>query len=54
MRISFLEKKYIAIKKNKRPSIALSGHIEFALKEGEIKIIQLKTSKIFLSFVILG
>ena len=35
------------ITKNNKPNIALSGHIAFALKEGEIKIIQLNMKSLF-------
>ena len=35
--------------KNNKPIIELSIHITFDLKDGEIKIIQLKKNKTFLS-----
>ena len=47
----FFKKKYRDNKKNKRPNIALSGHIILDLKEGEIKITQLIKNKIFLSIL---
>ena len=47
--LKFFKKKYNDTKKNKSPNIALSGHIIFDLKDGEIKITQLIKNKIFLS-----
>tara|TARA_B100001093_G_scaffold490257_1_gene529135 strand:+ start:1281 stop:1460 length:180 start_codon:yes stop_codon:yes gene_type:complete len=47
----FFKKKNKDNKKNKSPNMALSGHIIFALKDGEIKITQLIINKILLSIL---